>query len=744
MVASNAACLPNFLTRELLKRFGFPYHTAPGEAEAECALLQKEGLVDAVLSDDVDTLMFGCSMTLRNWTAEGVRGNKSPTHVNVYNAESTKNTTGLDSQGMILVALMSGGDYIPAGVSGCGMRIACEAAKAGFGHELCQLLRDDADGFKEWRRRLEQELRTNERKLFRQRHTTIRIPDDFPDVKVLNYYTNPVVSSPGKVSRLRDDIDWIQEVDVSELRMFVAEAFDWQYLAGAKKFVRGLAPALLGYQLIQRSNANTHDDEPEGAKQSAEGKLVKVICGRRTHWNTDGKPELRVAYIPADIVGLNIDAEEQGDFQGYTDGISGDEQAAFGGEDDRGRSRSPAKTKSPSTYDPTEIEKVWILETYVKLGLPLLVETWEEEMRNPKKFATRKAREKKAMTTAGMRSGAMDEFVKITKAGARQRKTGEKSKDEAPFPPIFLAPALAKPFESPSRKALAENRKPIGKKVNKQATKSKALQVKEAKGTSAQSLLPSSSPIIDINLNPWTLAKRPSDTFGFKPPTRYSALGIYPPDDTGATEQAYTSTRQRQAQDSPENKRRHSRPATPISDTEEKPIASRDHGTTRTVVDLSTPTRRDSSKPSPRKKRSPLQLANESFLAVQLSSPTSDRSKRNDSEAVAEGTQTLGLQKVNRRIEFTISKLPLADSSSLPSLSTLLSPLAPKIIEDDIKPPTLPPEIPTAPMVETAKKMVALRESLEGAWKQLEPWEAAAGSLKNVYNHVEVVDLTAC
>ncbi|KAL2054852.1 hypothetical protein ABVK25_004674 [Lepraria finkii] len=355
-VASNVACLPNFLTKELLKRFGFPYHTAPGEAEAECALLQKQGLVDAVLSEDADTLMFGCSMTLRNWTAETMRGNKSPTHVNVYNAESTKNTTGLDSEGMVLVALMSGGDYVPAGMPGCGIKSACEAAKAGFGHELCQLSRDDADGFKEWRERLEHEMRTNESKLFRQRHKTMRIPENFPDMKVLSYYTNPAISSPEKVSRLREELLWNQEVNVPELRLFVAEAFDWQYLAGAKKFVQGLAPALLAHQLIQRSNSNTQEDEGLEIKQSAEGQLVKVICGRRAHWNTDGAPELRVAYIPVDVVGLDLDSEEKGDFQGYINVVSGDEQAVSGGED-RGRSRSPTKKRGPSTYDPTETEK---------------------------------------------------------------------------------------------------------------------------------------------------------------------------------------------------------------------------------------------------------------------------------------------------------------------------------------------------------------------------------------------------
>ena len=50
------ASVPEFLAKQLLKQFGFPWHVAPGEAEAECALLQREGIVDAVLSEDVAQL----------------------------------------------------------------------------------------------------------------------------------------------------------------------------------------------------------------------------------------------------------------------------------------------------------------------------------------------------------------------------------------------------------------------------------------------------------------------------------------------------------------------------------------------------------------------------------------------------------------------------------------------------------------------------------------------------------------
>jgi holliday junction resolvase YEN1 len=38
---------------------------APGEAEAELAYLNRIGVIDAVLTDDVDTLVFGASLVIR-------------------------------------------------------------------------------------------------------------------------------------------------------------------------------------------------------------------------------------------------------------------------------------------------------------------------------------------------------------------------------------------------------------------------------------------------------------------------------------------------------------------------------------------------------------------------------------------------------------------------------------------------------------------------------------------------------
>ncbi len=193
------------MSKKLIQAFRFPYHTAPGEAEAECARLQSKGLVDAVMSQDVDAIMFGSTLTLRDWSKEASKHNKSPTHVNVLDLPRIKSLSGLDPEGMILVALLSGGDYDEAGVAGIGSRLACEIARAGFGSDLLELVRkSDEDGIREWRERLQFELETNESGYFKVKRKSIQVPDTFPDRKILGYYLNPAVTPDDEAGK---DVD---------------------------------------------------------------------------------------------------------------------------------------------------------------------------------------------------------------------------------------------------------------------------------------------------------------------------------------------------------------------------------------------------------------------------------------------------------------------------------------------------------------------------------------------------------
>ena len=413
----NEASLPNFMAKQLIKAFGFPFHNAPGEAEAECAYFQQAGIVDAVLSDDIDTLMFGSKMTLKNWSSEGTRGNKSPTHVDCLDAVKTLEQSGLDRAGMILVAMMSGGDYLPEGIPGCGPKLACEAARAGFGRDLLEVKKGDAISLRTWKERLEYELTSNESGFFTSRHRKLAIPESFPDLRVLKYYTHPCVSSLDAIEKLREEIRWYSAIDIQELRVFVRDAFDWNYRAGARKFVRGLAPALLAQKLCVRA-VDSKDCSRDGS--SPDEDLVKVVHDNRIHLSTDGSKELRISYIPAEVVLLNLDEEEEA--PNYSNDSDGElEESDVEQSQARERSMSPRKQRGPSTYDPTKIEKIWILKPLLSLGVPRLVQDYEESLKDPIKFATRKSRAREATLKGSKKTGmpvnSLHQYLRPSKPG---------------------------------------------------------------------------------------------------------------------------------------------------------------------------------------------------------------------------------------------------------------------------------------------------------------------------------------
>ncbi|KAF2830495.1 hypothetical protein CC86DRAFT_343267 [Ophiobolus disseminans] len=448
----NVASIPEFLAKQLLKQFGYPIHLAPGEAEAECALLQREGIVDAVLSEDVDTLMFGSGITIRNWSPE--KTGKTPTHVNVYDAVDTKNgPSALDREGMILVALMSGGDYVPEGIPGCGPKTACEAAKAGFGHDLCAIPTSDKRAMAEWRERLQHELKTNESKLFRRKHGTLKIPDDFPRLDILGYYTHPAISNQSGLDKLRRAIKWDQDLDFPGLRDFTHDAFDWVKLEGAKHFIRSLAPSLLVRQLRIRSKhldrLPTNDIQ---AVQEDEALLVKGVHGKRQHPVTDNSVELRLSFLPIELVAIDLSREEPDDepdaqppgFQQPVD-VDIDDEAAMDLEDEGPKKRGPTK------FDPLKPARIWVMESFAKVGVPLTIQDWEagrQTKLKPRRAATvqepaiaapKASKAKRTKATGDVAQPSINRFAKVTKPGAKLSYALAKAQERSTEDPQPLA-----------------------------------------------------------------------------------------------------------------------------------------------------------------------------------------------------------------------------------------------------------------------------------------------------------------
>ncbi|KEF60869.1 uncharacterized protein A1O9_02431 [Exophiala aquamarina CBS 119918] len=395
---------------------------APGEAEAECAMLQRSGVVDAVMSQDVDAIMFGSTVTLRDWSKEATKHNKSPTHVNILDQRRIKDISGLDPDGMILVALLSGGDYDETGIPGFGPGLACEAARAGFGTDLLDLIRSrDVAGVAEWRERLQYELESNESGHFKTRHKTVRIPDRFPDERILGFYMTPAISSDDQVSELEKKWQavWDSKIDMKGLRDYAADTFEWCYKPGAWKFVRVTAPALLA-NLLRRGLRN-HITSAE------------QITERRRHFISDGIPELRVTVIPADVVGLDLDAEED----------SPEYLASLADEDDEGVSAEArdalekdnippglAKPRNVSPWLPHNPEKMWIAEAIVTAGARHSVEEWNRSQMElearPKKVPTRRSRRQNdpphEKLAGGMPSGSIVHYMAASREPDRESR----------------------------------------------------------------------------------------------------------------------------------------------------------------------------------------------------------------------------------------------------------------------------------------------------------------------------------
>lgn len=353
---------------------------------------------------------------MKNWSAEG-KGTR-PTHVSMYDVDELNLAgLGLDREGMVLVAIMSGGDYIPEGVPGCGPKVACEAAKAGFGKSLCQLRASDTEGLRQWKKSLMHELKTNESKYFRTRHKSLTIPEDFPNMEVLRYYTHPVVSPEPTLDIIRHRLRETREIQLEGLREFARETFNWDFRIGAIKFIRVLSEGLFVNRL--------HQDGVDGDS------LVQKVSSQRNHFSTDGTSELRLAYIPEEIVPIDISKEVEEEIAYARSGLALNSDDEFATASGGVEAAEDAQSGGGKAFDITKPELTWVLEEVARRFAPKSVEAWEDKKSKRKSPSKKKVSGSKAKAKTKkadiMPHGALDSFVRVTKAVESQEKATSSS-----------------------------------------------------------------------------------------------------------------------------------------------------------------------------------------------------------------------------------------------------------------------------------------------------------------------------
>ncbi|MFX0108374.1 MAG: hypothetical protein ACFE7R_08830 [Candidatus Hodarchaeota archaeon] len=101
--------------RDLGAAIGLPTHTAPSEAEMFAAVMCREGLVDSVISNDSDALLFGSPHV-----AKQLQFSKS--QISRARLRDLEFNVGLDLENLRNLAVLCGCDFYPEGVKGIGPR----------------------------------------------------------------------------------------------------------------------------------------------------------------------------------------------------------------------------------------------------------------------------------------------------------------------------------------------------------------------------------------------------------------------------------------------------------------------------------------------------------------------------------------------------------------------------------------------------------------------------------------------
>uniref|UniRef100_A0A8B9HCX3 GEN1 Holliday junction 5' flap endonuclease n=1 Tax=Astyanax mexicanus TaxID=7994 RepID=A0A8B9HCX3_ASTMX len=93
---------------EMLDCLGVPWVAAAGEAEAMCAFLDAQGLVDGCITSDGDAFLYGAQTVYRNFNM-----NTKDPQIDCYKMSRVETELQLKRETLVGLAVLLGCDYIP-------------------------------------------------------------------------------------------------------------------------------------------------------------------------------------------------------------------------------------------------------------------------------------------------------------------------------------------------------------------------------------------------------------------------------------------------------------------------------------------------------------------------------------------------------------------------------------------------------------------------------------------------------
>jgi DNA excision repair protein ERCC-5 len=196
----------------MLRLFGLPYITAPMEAEAQCAELVAQKLVDGIITDDSDVFLFGGTRVYKNM----FNNNKV---VECFLLSDLQRELGLDREKLVRLAYLLGSDYTE-GLTSVGPVVAMEILSLFPGED--GLLR-----FKEWWLKVQsgkdtpQDTKgTTMRRIKKTLANKVHLDITWPNPAVLDAYYEPAVDSSDEA------FQWGLP-DLDSLRTYLAEYLGW-------------------------------------------------------------------------------------------------------------------------------------------------------------------------------------------------------------------------------------------------------------------------------------------------------------------------------------------------------------------------------------------------------------------------------------------------------------------------------------------------------------------------------------